>query len=222
MAEQSEAGDVGDRVRRERPQHLRRSGVERCHPAGRLREIALPREHEPRAERLRQEDRVAGAGAALDPDAVGMDGADDREPVLRLGVADRVPAGEDRAGRAHLLVGAREDRRDEVRLELLREGRDRQREQRRAAHGEDVVERVRCRDPSEERRVVDERREEVDREDEGALVVQPVDRGVVRRIEADEEVLRLRWDEALQQLLEPRGGVLGSARKARCFHSRLL
>ena len=116
--------------------------------------------------------------------------------------------------------------RDELRLELLREGRDREREQRRAAHGEDVVERVRRRDPSEERRVVDERREEVDREDERALVVEPVDGRVVRRIEADEEVLRLRGDEALQQLLEPRRGVLrraaaadGEAREARSFHA---
>ena len=30
-----------------------------------------------------------------------MNGADDREPVLGLVVADRVPAGEDRARRAH-------------------------------------------------------------------------------------------------------------------------
>ena len=42
--------------------------------------------------------------------AVRMHGADDREAVLRLGVADRVAAGEHRAGRAHLLVGAGEDR----------------------------------------------------------------------------------------------------------------
>ena len=110
MAEQAEAGDVGDGVRRERPQHVGRAVVEHRHPPRRLGDVALPREHEPGAERLRQEDRVARPGAALRPDAVGMDGADDREPVLRLGVADRVAAGEDRARRAHLFVGGREDR----------------------------------------------------------------------------------------------------------------
>ena len=67
---------------------------------------------------------------------------------------------------------------------------------------------------AEEGRVVDERREEVEREDERALVVEPVDGGVVGRIEADEEVLRLRRDEALQQLLEPRRRVLRRAAAA--------
>ena len=61
------------------------------------------------------------------------------------------------------------------------------------------------------RRIVDDRREEVDREDERALVVEPVDGRVVRRVEADEQVLRLGRDEAAQQLLEPRGRVLRRA-----------
>ena len=126
-----------------------------------------------------------------------MHRADDGKTVLRLGVADRVAAGEDRPGGAHLFVGSGEDGRDEIGSELLREGRDREREERRASHREDVVERVRRRDPAEERGIVDERREEVDGEDERPLVVEPVDGGVVRRIEPDEEILRLRRDEAL-------------------------
>ena len=60
-------------------------------------------------------------------------------------------------------------------------------------------------------RVVDERREEVDREDDRALVVEPVDRGVVRGIEADEEILGLGRDEPGEQRLEPRGRVLRRA-----------
>ena len=55
------------------------------------------------------------------------------------------------------------------------------------------------------RGIVDDGREEVDREDERALVVELVDGGVVRRAEPDEEVLRLRRHEARQQLLEPAG-----------------
>src|SRR5207247_903659 len=76
---------------------------------------------------------------------------------------------------------------------------------------EHVVERVRGGDRPEVVGVVDDRREEVDREDERALVVEPVDRRVVRGIEADEQVLRLGRDEAAQQLLQARGGVLRRA-----------
>ena len=108
------------------------------------------------AERLRQEERVAGLRAALRPDAVRVHGADDGEPVLRLVVADRVAAGEQRAGCAHLLVRGGEDRGQHLVRQLLRERGDRQREQRRAAHREDVVQRVRrgdrARTPPDRRR----------------------------------------------------------------------
>ena len=60
-------------------------------------------------------------------------------------------------------------------------------------------------------RVVDDRREEVDREHERALVVELVDRGVVGGVEPDEQVLGLGGHEAAQQLLEPRGRVLRGA-----------
>ena len=85
-----------------------------------------------------------------------------------------------------------------------------------AAHREDVVERVRRRDRAEVARVVDDRREEVDREHERALVVEPVDGGVVGRVEPDEQVLRLGGHEAAQQLLEPRRRILRGA--AACGH----
>ena len=108
-----------------------------------------------------------------------MHGADDSEAVLRLRVADRVPAREDRTGRAHLLGRRREDGAEHLGRQLLRERSDRKREQRRAAHRKDVVERIRRCDASERCGVVDERREEVEREDDRALVVELVDRGVV-------------------------------------------
>ena len=93
--------------------------VQRPHPADRGLDLLVAGQtalravqHEPGAERLRQEERVAGPRAGLRPDPVGMHGADDGEPVLRLLVADRVAAGEDRARLAHLLVGRGEDRGD--------------------------------------------------------------------------------------------------------------
>ena len=60
-----------------------------------------------------------GLRAALRPDAVGVHRADDREPVLRLLVADRVPACEQTAGRAHLRVSCGEDRAEHLDRQLL-------------------------------------------------------------------------------------------------------
>jgi hypothetical protein len=62
-----------------------------------------------------------------------VDRAHDGEPVLRLCVADGVTAGEEAARRAHLRIRCGEDRREHLHRQLLREGRDREREQRRAS-----------------------------------------------------------------------------------------
>ena len=169
---------------------------------------------QPGPERLRHEHRIAGLRTVLRPDPVGMNRADHRQSVLWLLIADRVPAREQSARRAHLLVGGGEDRGQHLHGQLLRERRDREREQRRPAHREHVVQRIGRGDRAVVGRVVDDGREEVEREDERALVVEPVDRGVVGRREPDEQVLGLDGHEPLQQLLEPRGGVLGCAAAA--------
>ena len=62
--------------------------------------------------------------------------------------------------------------------------------------------------------IVDERREEVQREDERTLVVELVDGGVVCRRQTDEQVLGLGRDESLEQLLETSGRVLRGAATA--------
>ena len=124
-------------------------------------------------------------------------------PYFGSVVADRVAAGEDRARLAHPLVRAGEHLAEHLDRELLRERGDREREQRSAAHREDVVQRVRRGDRAERARIVDERREEVDREDDRALVVEPVDRGVVGGIEADEQILGVGRDEPGEERLEP-------------------
>ena len=152
-----------------------------------------------------------GFAPGLRPDRVRVDGADDREPVLRLVVADRVPARENRARSAHALVRAGEHVSEHLGRQLFGKRGDREREQRRAPHREDVVQRVGRGDRAEGARIVDERREEVDREDDRALVVQPVHRGVVGGIEPDEQILRLGGHEPGEQRLEPSGRVLGGA-----------
>ncbi len=221
VAEQAEPRDVGHRARRCRAERVGRVRVERPHERDRLvvllarrPSLAVGGHDERRPQRLRQEQHVAGSRAALGPDRVGARDADDGEPVLRLLVADRVTAREDRAGRAHLGGGGRKDRGDRLRRELLGEGGDGQGQQRRPAHREDVVEGVRRRDGAVVVRVVDERREEVHREDESAVVVQAVHGRVVGRIEPDQQVLGLDRDEPAEELVEPRRRVLRSAAAA--------
>ena len=221
VTEEPEPGHVGHSVGLESAQHVRSVLVERAHPVDRALELHLAREallvaghDQAGSERLRQEERVAGLRAALRPDAVRANGADDCKPVLRLGVANRVSPGEQAAGRAHLLISGGEDLREHLHRQLFRKRRDREREQRDASHCENVVECVgRC-DRAVVAGVVDDRREEVEREDERALVVQAVDGRIVRRREPDEEVLRLDGHEAREQLLEARSRVLGGAASA--------
>ena len=223
MSEQPEAGDVRDRVRVERPQRVCGVAVQRAHEPDGGVAIGLARqtarvavEHEARAERLGQEQDVARTRARLRPHGGGVHRAHDGEPVLRLPVPDRVAAGEQRPRRPHALVGRRQDGGGHVVGQVLRERGHGECEQRRAAHGEDVVECVRSGDRAELRGVVHERREEVDREDERALVIEAVDRGVVGWREPDEQVVRLGGDEAGQQALQARGRVFGSAPARRC------
>src|SRR5204862_2476835 len=78
-----------------------------------------------------------------------------------------------------------------------------------------VVERVRGLNRPEVAGIVDERREEVECEDERRLVVEPVDGGVVGGREPYEQVLRLGRHEAGQQLLEPRRRVFRCAAAGR-------
>jgi hypothetical protein len=193
VAEEAEAGDVGHRVRLEPAQHVSRLVVQRPHPANRALQLlragltALVAAHDQAGpERLGQEERIAGHSAVLRPDAIRMHGPDHRESVLRLGVADRVAAREQAARRPHLLVRRGEDLGEHLHRQLFREGSDREREQRRAAHRENVVEGVRGRDRAVVGGVVHDRREEVEREDQRPLVVEPVDGGVVGRSEPDE------------------------------------
>ena len=122
---------------------------------------------------------------------------------------------EQSAGSTHLRVRRGEDLGEHLHRELLGERSDRERKQRSAAHREDVIERIRCCDGTVVAGIVDNRREEVEREDERALVVQPVDGCVVGGGEPNEQVLRLRGDEAREQLLETGRRILRGAAAAR-------
>ena len=133
-----------------------------------------------------------GAAPAFGQMAAGMNRADDREAVLRLRIANRVPACKNRARGPYALVGAGEDVTERLDRKLLGKRRDGERQQRYPTHREHVVQRIRRCDRAKRARIVDERREEVDREHERALVIEPIHGGVVRRIESNEQILGLR------------------------------
>ena len=152
-----------------------------------VRPWRLPLTSSPVPEALGQDERVARLRAALAQEPVRVAGADDGEPVLGLRVADGVAAGQRAAGLADLGRGAREDRGQHVARQVLGERRDRQGEQDAAAHREHVAQRVRGGDLAERPRVVDERREEVERADDREVVADPVGGGVVGRGQAGDE-----------------------------------
>ena len=131
----------------------------------------------------------------------GVDGADDREAVLRFGVVDGVTAADERARGAHDVVPAVEHARQQLERQPLARPRDEvEREQRRAAHRVHVGERVGGGDAAPVVGVVDDRREEVGGDDDREVVAQAVDRGVVGGVEADEQVgVRRRVAEAAHE-----------------------
>ena len=70
-------------------------------------------------DRLREHERVAGARAAVGEHRAGIDGADDREPELRLGVVDRVAAADERARGAHDVGATVEHAREQLEREAF-------------------------------------------------------------------------------------------------------
>ena len=214
----AEPRDVGDCAGLERTDGIGRGTVEldhrldRCLERARGRDpIPLRLQDEARTQRFREEENVPRARTGLRPDPLRMHQAHDREAVLRLVVANGVTSREDRAGRAHPLLGTGEHLPEHLDGKLLGKRGNRERQQRSAAHREDVVERVRRGNGTEGPRIVDEWREEVDREHDRALVVEPVHRRVVGGIEPDEQVLRIGRNEPREQRLESCRRVLRGA-----------
>ena len=222
VAEQPEAGDVGHRVRAGRARRGGCAVVERRHRRDRegeqvvVAQAALARGRDRAdAERLGEDEHVARARPRVGDQLVGMHGAGDRHPVLRLGIVDRMPADDRDPGRRRDVRAAAQDLAQDVPAELLeREGDDVHRRQRHPAHRVDVRQRVRRRDPAEVVGVVDDRREEVDRHHERDLVGQLEHRGVVSGIGADEQPRRLDGGQPPDDRQQRRCRQLASAARA--------
>jgi L-seryl-tRNA(Ser) seleniumtransferase len=206
------------------------AAVQRPHGSDRCLEVFVrgptappSADEQARPERLRQHQDVAWLGAALPEEPVGCGDADDRESVLRLRVADGVATGKDAPGRTNPIRGAIEDRPERRRGHVLRDCRDRQREQHSAAHREHIGQGVRSRDLAERPRVVDDRREEVERADDGDTRRDEMDRRIIGWIEPRDQTGRaiaielehiLTGTETGQRLAQDVGAELGSAAAA--------
>ena len=170
VAGEAVPGHVGDGVHAvaERPQRLGSRPVERPHPGDRHRLVGVGAgsQREAGADRLREHQHVAGGGARLAEDAVGVHDALHGEAVDRLGVADRVTAGHGPTGLGDRAGTGLEDRHDRLAREVLGEGGDVDRHHDLAAHREHVAARVGGGDRAEVGGVVDQRREEVGRRDD--------------------------------------------------------
>ena len=160
------------------------------------------RVHEPRADGLRVEQRVAWQRAAVSDDAVGMHGAEHRQSVLGLVVLDGVAAHHERARLGHLVGPAAQHLAHHVGAEAAGEREDVECGQRLCAHGEHVGQCVRRGDGAELVGIVHHRREEVERQHGSRLVVQPVNGGVVGRVEAQQQVGVGRRRDVLQYFFE--------------------
>ncbi len=90
-------------------------------------------------------------------------------------------------------------------IDMSQDGGQRQRHDRPAAHRVHVADRVGGGDAAEVERVVDDRHEEVGRGHQRLLVVQAVHRRVVRRLVADQRVLRVDPGQAGEPLAEEIG-----------------
>ena len=151
--------------------------IERRHPAHglrRLRGIGHFRldggGHDARAERLGQHQHVARPGAGGAPHGVALDLAEDAETVFWFLVFDAVPPHQERAAFGHFGRAAFHEALEHVQRQAVeREGDDVEGHERRAAHGEDVADRIGGGDLPPHIRIVDDRRDEIEREDADAL-----------------------------------------------------
>ena len=121
-------------------------------------------------------------------DAVRMDGTGHRQTILDLAVGNRVAARERAARLDDLLAAALQDASQNVEIHLLGETYDIERGAHGAAHGIHVAECVGRGNLTENIRVFHHRREKVQRLHDGEVVGQAIDRRVVARLGADQQI----------------------------------
>ena len=198
MAQQSEARDIGQRVNaRESGQphagsiELRRAGDQ--FPILSVGDLLLLERGavDADAERLAEDDRVARLRLRVALDAARIDQADGDQAVDRLHRIDAVAAGDGNAGSLADRFAAVEDSAHRLERQLVdRHRHQRQREERTPAHGVDIRDGVGRGDRAEVERIVDDRHEEIGRRDDRLILADLIDRRVVARLDADQQLAR--------------------------------
>ena len=144
-----------------------------------------------------------------------MNASSDRQAVLRLAIDHGVTARDDTARLGDLLDRALEDALELRKWRVLGPGRDVESEEHLPAHRVDVRHRVGRTDRAGCIGVVDDRREEVERFDDRDVARDQVDRGVVGRVETDEQLRgSLLRAHRTQHLRQRAGAQLGPSASA--------
>ena len=122
-----------------------------------------------------------------------VDQAGYRQADLRLLVLDGVAADDHRPGFLHLLRAAAQDLHQDRAIEAGRKAYQGEGGQRRAAHGVDIREGVGGGDAAVARRIVDDRREEVDGLHQRPLFVEAVDPGIGEGDRGRQQIRVIEW-----------------------------
>lgn len=110
-----------------------------------------------------------------------------------------MPAGDDGSGLAHFLRAAAQDLGQDRTIKIVGEGRQIQRKQHFAAHGIHIAQSVGGRNRTERVRIVHDGRKEIDRADDGLLVVQLIDSSIIRPVKPHQDLREVaRIEDVLQ------------------------
>ena len=164
------------------------------------------------AQRLRQDQDVVGSEPGVGQDAVGVDLAHDGQAELGLRIVDGVPAGDHEPGLGRDVLRAKEDLSQQVARQLLAvpphqvEG-----QQRPTSHGVHVGYRVGSRHATPGPSVVDNRGDEVGRDHQGTLVIQPPHGSIVAGCDTDQQVGIGHGGQAAHDVRQLTGGELAAS-----------
>ena len=142
----------------------------------------------------------------------GVDDAGHGKAVFRLVVLNAVAADQQNARLPHLVESAAEDLAEDADIHLAdRETDDIHRGNRPSAHRIDIPERIRHGDPTEGVRIIHDRGEKIDGLDDGQVVAEPVNPGILGMLHADDQVRIGNERQILQRFLQvPRTYLAGS------------
>ena len=219
MPEQTEPGDIGGRMDADVEGGARRTLVQRGHDAHgtcderRGGQVTLDgRGNDAHAQRLREQQAIAGAGGRVAQNARRMHQAGDRHAVFRFLVVDAVATDDADIGFARLVRPATQDLAEHRHRERLGgEGHDVQRQQRRRPHRVDVADGVGGRNLSVLIRVVDQRRDVVHGLRNRQVGRQSIHRRVVGSLKTNQQVRVTRARQLAEDLNEILGTDLASS-----------